>query len=172
MTRDRLHPAGYAIRLADAQAWRAQAFVSLHSDIRGTTRSWKPDGGAECLMAEDAPGFSVLYSVEGDGDLTQRRAALAEAVAKRMLETGFSTYGGAEYSPKYDSGPSKGTFIDRHPEGQRIMVLRQATMPSVIIETHNALDPREAERWTNRDTIDAFASAVTAALVDTLTGQP
>jgi N-acetylmuramoyl-L-alanine amidase len=43
-------------------------------------------------------------------------------------------------------------------------------MPSILVETHNALDPREASRWATGEVIDAFAAAVTAALAETLGG--
>jgi N-acetylmuramoyl-L-alanine amidase len=58
--------------------------------------------------------------------------------------------------------------MDRHAFEQRIFVLWKPSMPSVIVETHHALDPREARLWAEKSTHEAFASAVTAALIDAL----
>src|SRR5262249_53595211 len=71
----------YPARLEEAAAWGADAFVSLHSDVRGRIERWSPAPGRDCPFAVDAPGFAVLYSDEGDPALTARRAALARAVA-------------------------------------------------------------------------------------------
>ena len=68
----------------------------------------------------------------------------------------------------YDADPTPGVFVDRHAAAQRIFVLRRPSMPSVILETHNALEPREAERWSELATIDAAADALAGALVDAL----
>ena len=86
-----------------------------------------------------------------------------------MAEAGFLAYGGGEYAGLY--APAEGTpglFVDRHAPDQRIFILRRAAMPSILVETHNALDPREADRWTDPETLDAFAAAVAAALGDVL----
>src|SRR5262249_39355063 len=79
----------YAARLEEAHTWEADAFVSLHSDVRGRTERWSPSPGKECPMALDAPGFAVLFSDEGDPALVARRVALGRAVARRMVEAGF-----------------------------------------------------------------------------------
>jgi N-acetylmuramoyl-L-alanine amidase len=171
LTRDGGRPVTYAARLAEAAAWRADAFVSLHSDVRGHTERWSPAPGRDCPYALDAPGFSVLYSDEGAPGLTARRLALGRAVARRMGEAGFLAYDGAAYTGLYAPDPfASGLFVDRHTPDQRIFVLRRAAMPSVLIETHNALDPREADRWTDPETLDAFAAAVAAALGEALGG--
>ena len=38
-------------------------------------------------------------------------------------------------------------------------------MPSILVETHNALDDREALRWEEPATRDALAHALAAALI-------
>jgi N-acetylmuramoyl-L-alanine amidase len=159
----------YPDRVADAQALDAEAFVSLHSDIRGKSETWSPVPGKTCSVAYDAPGFAVLFSDEADPALVGRRRALGRAVARRMEEAGFLPYGGAAYTGLYEAEPgARGLFADRHAPEQRIFVLRRTPMPAVLVETHNALDPREATRWEAQETVDAFAAAVTTALVDAL----
>jgi len=60
-------------------------------------------------------------------------------------------------------------FVDRRtPLRRRVFLLRAPRMPSIIIETHHALDYRESARWAEPRTHDAFAAAVAAALVDAL----
>ena len=161
----------YAQRLDDAEAWRADAFVSLHSDVRGKIESWAPEPGRSCSIALDAPGFAVLYSDEGAASMTSGRLALGRAVARHMTEAGFLPYGGAAYAGLYGADEQeRGVFVDRHAPERRIFVLRRAAMPSILVETHNALDPREASRWATGEVLDAFAAAVAAALAETLGG--
>jgi N-acetylmuramoyl-L-alanine amidase len=171
LTRAPGHLVDYAARLEDAAAWGADAFVSLHSDVRGAVSRWSPAPGEECPMALDAPGFAVLYSDEGDPASAAPRLALGGAVARRMIEAGFLPYGGAAYAGSYALA-EPGVFADRHPAEQRIFVLRRAAMPSILVETHNALDPREATRWREPATLDAFAAAVAAAIGDALGARP
>jgi N-acetylmuramoyl-L-alanine amidase len=153
----------YADRVRAADAWRAEAFVSLHSDVRG------PAGAGSCPQNRSAAGFSVLWSDEGP--LAGERLELGRAVARRMLQAGFVAYDGSEYLQQYEADAHQaGVFVDRHALDTRIFVLRQPTMRSVIVETHNARDDREAERWNEEATREAFAAAVAAALVDVLAG--
>lgn len=161
---------GYAQRLDDAEAWRADAFISLHSDVRGRIDRWSPEPGRSCPIALDAPGFAVLYSDEGERALTTSRLALGRALARHMTRAGFLPYGGAGYAGLYGADEEPGVFVDRHAPEQRIFVLRRAAMPSILVETHNALDPREASRWAEGDVLDAFAAAVAAALAEALGG--
>lgn len=169
LTRDRGVLVEYGDRLADAEAWGAEAFVSLHSDVRGHATQWAPGPGQSCPISIEAPGFSVLYSDEGDAGLTGRRLALGRAVARRMEQAGFLAYGGAAYTGLYGAdAEARGVFVDRHAPDQRIFVLRRTGMPAVLVETHNALDPREATRWRAKETLDAFAASLGAALVDAL----
>ena len=59
-----------------------------------------------------------------------------------------------------------GVFVDRR--DKRIFMLRSPVMPSIIIETHNAVDDREARSWNQPHTREAFATAIVAALIDAL----
>lgn len=169
LTRTRGALVAYADRVADAEAWAAEAFVSLHSDVRGHIGEWSPEPGRVCPMSIEAPGFSVLYSDEGDPTLVARRLALGRAVARRMEQAGFLAYAGAAYAGLYGAdADTRGVFVDRHAPDQRIFLLRRAGMPAVLVETHNALDPREAARWATSATIDAFAASLAAAIADVL----
>jgi len=173
LTRDPGVLVEYADRLADAEGWGADAFVSLHSDVRGRLERWAPEPDLDCPVALEAPGFAVLYSDEGAADLASRRLGLGRAVARRMTEAGFLPYGGAAYTGLYaPDADTRGVFVDRHAQGQRIFVLRHPSMPSILVETHNAVDPKEATRWTEPATVDAFAAAVAAALGDALAVTP
>lgn len=159
----------YRERVDDAVRWGAEAFISLHSDVRGAVASWSPRPGVSCPLNLAAPGFAVLWSDEGEPALCDRRLALARAFARRMDEAGFLPYRGAAYRGLYEPDAAQpGVFIDRRPPGQRIFVLRRPTMPSILVETHHALDAREAARWAEPATLDAFAAATAAALADAL----
>lgn len=151
----------YAARLERARAAGAEVFVSLHSDVRGTVHEWSPVPGVVARASNDAPGFSVLHADEGDPGLAARRRELAVAVAGEMRAAGFFPYGGAEYVGLYAPDASEpGVFVDRHADEKRIFVLRRTSMPAIIVETHNALDPREAARWDETYTRDAFVRAL------------
>ena len=41
-------------------------------------------------------------------------------------------------------------------------------MPAVIVETHHSLDVEESARWREDATLESFAAALAAGLVDTL----
>lgn len=159
----------YLDRVDDAARWGAEVFLSLHSDARGKPERWWPEPGLSCPRSLGAPGFSVLLSDEGEPAMNERRVTLARAVARRIQGVGITAYAGAEYQGLYEGDARQpGVFLDRHALDQRIFVLRRPVMPSILIETHNALDPREAERWNEERTRDAFSAAVTAGLVDAL----
>jgi N-acetylmuramoyl-L-alanine amidase len=152
----------YSARIDQAQGWGAQALISLHSDARGA-----PSPGEPCGWNDANPGFSVLWSDEGDAALVAARIALARALAARLGEAGFLPYDGYQYSGIYEGDPDHpGVFLDRHEPRRRVRMLRRPTMPSVIIETHNALDRREEPRWQEPATLEAFDAAVLAALAD------
>jgi N-acetylmuramoyl-L-alanine amidase len=162
---------GYRARVAAAEAWQADAFISIHSDVRGRVEEWEPTPGSTCRRSFDAPGFSVLWSDDASAELGASRLGLARALALRLGESGFSAYQG-DYQGLYDAdegdGATGGVFVDRHPDDERIFVLWRPTVPSVIIETHNAVDPDEASRWEEDRTFEVFGAAVIAALVDAL----
>ncbi len=158
---------GYRDRIAASDAWEADLFVSIHSDVRGAGTSWSPLPGTECMRSDGALGFSVLWSDEGDAELVASRLEAARAVAGRLRAAGFPAYDGVEYETMYEGDPAHpGVFVDRHRPHQRIMVLRRPEAPSILIETHHAWHPGEEQRWLEAETIDVFASAVLAALVD------
>lgn len=168
-SRDGGDPVEYRDRVDEAAQWGADAFVSLHSDVRSRADRWSPRPGTSCPVSYAAPGFSVIYSDDGIAGLVLARQRLARATARRLGATGLLPYGGAGYAPQYDADPGEaGVFVDRHPPEQRIFVLHRPTMPAILIETHHALDPREAERWEEDATLDAFAAATGAALVEAL----
>ncbi|MFO0550071.1 MAG: N-acetylmuramoyl-L-alanine amidase [Polyangiaceae bacterium] len=158
----------YADRVDAARRAHADVFVSFHSDIRGVHRDeWSPQPGQSCKRSFDAPGFSVLYSDEGASSLVRGRVALASSISEAMRSAGFVPYTGAEYRDLYEGTPSDaGVFVDRHEEKKRIFVLRRTEMPAVIVETHNALDPREAAAWEEPTTRRAFAFAIGRAILE------
>lgn len=168
LTRQGSARVAYADRVALADALRADAFVSLHSDVRGKAEVWEPSEGLECKRSEDAPGFTVLFSDEGAEALVTARRRLGASIASSMLSASFSAYGGEEYEGLYEhvggERGAPGLFVDRHLPDKRIFVLRRPKVPSVIVETHNALDPREATRWEDDSTRHAFALALADAL--------
>ncbi len=163
-------PISYSDRIAEARREKADVFVSLHSDIRGTHRDeWSPNAGLSCKRSFDAPGFSVLYADEGDNTLVTKRLSLAHAISESMIDVGFVPYEGAEYRDLYEGTPaSEGVFVDRHAPDKRIYVLRRTTMPAVIVETHNALDPREAIAWQEPIVRRAFALALGRAVLNAI----
>lgn len=159
----------YKERLRAAEAWRADAFVSLHSDARGMATAWRESNGRWCYRNDATPGFSVLWSDEGPQALCERRRALAAAVARRMEVAGFLPYDGVDYPGLYDGDPEHaGVFVDRHEPRKRIFFLRKPKLPSIIIETHHALDFEEAARWHEPRTLEVFGATVAAGLVDFL----
>ena len=163
---------GYWDRVHAAESLNAEVFLSLHSDVRGQGTLWSPTPDQSCHRNDDNPGFTILWSdevTEAQLGLDTRRHALAAALAARMLQAGFPAYDGEDYESLYAVDPERpGVFVDRHQPSQRILVLRRPAMPSVIIETHHAWDPREVARWREPATLDAFAASVAAALVDAL----
>jgi N-acetylmuramoyl-L-alanine amidase len=150
LCRERGQLRAYGERVAEAAAWRADVFVSLHSDVR------RPDVG----------GFSVLWSDDGADPLAARRLALARHLARRLAALGLPAYAGEEYEGLYAGDDTPGVFVDRHPHGERIFVLRATTMPAVIVETHNAKNAAEARRWEEPAVRLAFARALALAIAD------
>ncbi|MFO0618138.1 MAG: N-acetylmuramoyl-L-alanine amidase [Polyangiaceae bacterium] len=160
---------GYAERVARATASGADAFVSIHSDVRGDGKPWSPSPGLECLENLDSPGFVVLYSDEGAPALVEARHTLALDVSARMGEAGFLPYT-STYKGLYEIDPEDpSVLLDRHTPDKRIFVLKKTTMPAVLVETHHALDPREARLWEMPTTRRAFAAVLAQALVDATT---
>jgi N-acetylmuramoyl-L-alanine amidase len=163
----------YRTRISEADSWKADAFVSLHSDARGEAFWWEATPGQRCLRQDSTPGYSVLWSDETAEPLRTRRVTLARGLARRIGEAGFLPYDGVDYLSLYAGDPEHpGVFVDRHEPGLRIMMLRRPRVPSVIIETHHALDFEEAARWKESRTLEAFAAAVAQGLVDGLSNPP
>lgn len=160
----------YAARVEAAVRWNADVFLSIHSDIRGQTGETQKLGRDKvCRVNLGTPGFSVLLSEDGEDKLVGQRKTLARNTARRMREAGFGAYAGVEYGTLYAKDPEEdGVFLDRHAFEQRIFVLWKPTMPSIIVETHHALDPREVHLWGQASTHEVFASVIAASLVDAL----
>jgi N-acetylmuramoyl-L-alanine amidase len=156
----------YQARIAQAVAFAPDAIVSLHSDARGTPEYFARDAGA-CRTRTDSPGVTVLWSGEGSAATVAARARLGRALSRRLGETGFPRYDGRDYAGLYTTDPEvPGCFVDARPEGKRVYFLRATEVPTVIIETHHALDPEEVARWAEPSTHEAFARAVAAGLLD------
>lgn len=157
----------YSERLAEAADWGAEVYLCIHSDNRGASELWEAAPDLWCPRSDTAEGFTVLYSDEGS--LAGERRDLARALGARMAQARFPAYRGEAYEDKYAEEPDlPGVFVDRHVPGQRIMVLRRATMTSAIVETHHAWHTEEVMRWHEPETVEIFATAVAAALADVL----
>jgi N-acetylmuramoyl-L-alanine amidase len=164
---DQLVP--YGERIREAEAWPADVFLSLHSDVRGKTELWQPEPGTSCSRSRSAPGLSVLWSDHGEPSAIGARVGIARALGRSLEQSGFLAYAGAEYAPTYAADDvQRGVFVDRRAATERVFVLWRPKIPSVIIETHNALDDREARRWDEPETRAVFAEAVIRALVAAL----
>jgi len=165
LTRRRGEVVEYAERVARAETWRAEAWISLHSDVRGRAGEWEPSPGRFCQRSRSEPGYAVIYSDEAEPELVERRRSLALEIGAGLKAAGLHTYAGRSYALDYqlDSG-ERAVFVDRRSPGSRIYVLHRPRMPSVLIETHNALHDREVVRWDEPETREAFAQALVAAL--------
>ncbi|GDX79778.1 hypothetical protein LBMAG42_15890 [Deltaproteobacteria bacterium] len=153
----------YGSRIAAFNAWPADAVVSLHSDARAADNlSIHPSTG--CWSSTGASGFTVLFSDEGPPDLARARRQLAEAMSRELHGAGFVPYA-AGYSEELYGSIGAGVYVDRHPVGKRIRMLRGTKVPTVIVETHQASDAEETARWAEPATLDAFAAAIRRAAV-------
>ncbi len=161
----------YDRRLALARA--QDVLISLHSDARTGVRQGWVDPAAGTWWTEGARGFAVLWSDEGTRDLVDRRRQLAAAVARALAASGFLPYPGADYVGIYEADATiAGMFVDRHLPSQRIRLLRRPTVPSVIVETHEAHDVAEVARWDDAHTWAAAARAFSAALAEVDAARP
>lgn len=169
VSRDGTRPVSYPSRIEASSAWKADAFVAIHMDARGTAQPWLASPGQTCWRQDAEPGFSVLWSSEGERTATSRRQTLARAIAARMKTAGFLPYDGRNYPGHYASDPGHdGVFENRPGIGRRIYLLRKPRMPAVIIETHHGLDLEELTRWREPRTLEVFAATVAAGLLDAL----
>ncbi len=157
----------YDARLEQAAAWKADAVVSLHSDARGEAYGWKvaADGGV-CFRNDDEPGYSVLWSEDGAKDAVAARERLGRALSRRLAQAGFLAYHGYNYGGLYRADAVAGGWVDLRPRKKSVYFLRAAKVPTVIVETHHALDAREVARWEEPATAEAFAAAVAAGVLD------
>lgn len=155
----------YEARVARADALRARALISLHADARGDVGTWSPRPGETWRIATSSPGFAILWS--GRGPLAREREALARSVATHLADAGFLPYDGHDYEGLYEThAVTPGVFRDL----RGLYLLRQPSMPSIIVETHNALDPHEVARWSEPGVAEAFASALAAGIAAYLDG--
>lgn len=163
-TRPRDAVTDYSTRIRSADAW-GEVLISFHSDARSGI-DWGPDPETGCNSSSGAHGFTVLWSDEGGERLVADRRSLARIVAAKLREAGFGPYT-AGYGDLYEGDVDHpGTYLDRHEPSQRIRMLRRPKIPSIIVETHNAPDRAEVARWRDPATVDVFASALRAALVE------
>lgn len=150
----------YPDRWEAAEAAGAEVFLSLHSDSRGEASMVELEG-RRCPQRAQEPGFSVLFSMEGDETMDARRGELARALSATLRGIGLPAYDGADYGTAYTADPVPGVFID----GRGLAMLRRPPMPSVIVETHHAWHPEEWARWQEEETRLAFAAATAEALL-------
>ena len=164
----------YATRVSEAERWKADVILGIHFDVRGMAYAWKPEPGKQCwrtplfqTYGEETGGFSVLWSDEDSATRPEREksAQVGRTVALKMAETGMIPYGGWDYQGLYDADSVPGGFIDRHVMRKRVWMLKKPRVPSIIVETHHALDPLERARWDEPATLEVFASAIAAALL-------
>ena len=165
----------YLTRTAEAEQWKADLMLGVHFDVRGVAYPYEPEPGRACWRApllgedgQDSAGFAVLWSDEDAATHPERTksARFGRALAARLAAAGLKPYGGYDYQGLYDPDEVPGGFIDRHVPGRRIWMLRKPKVPSLIIETHHALDLEERQRWQEQKTHQAFAAAVAAGLLD------
>lgn len=154
----------YRPRIAAAEAFKADVILSLHSDARGDATFFSSDAGL-CRRNPNEPGFSVLWSEEGPA--FPRRERLGRAVGAKLREAGFLAYSGVNYATLYRQDEKEPSgWIDQRAMKERVFFLRGSQIPTVIIETHHALDEQEVARWDELATVDAFSFAVAAAVLE------
>ena len=168
LSRKRAETPRYQDRIAAAEAFHADAIVSLHSDARGEAHVWQPRPDAQCLRNDTEPGEGVLFSDEGPPHLVAARARLARSIAKYQSAAGFPLYSGEDWLTLYVHDSAPGVYIDRRPKRQRVYFLRKPRIPSVIVETHHALDLEEAARWKEPRTVEAFTAGLAVGLDEAL----
>jgi N-acetylmuramoyl-L-alanine amidase len=161
----------YEDRLAAATAFGPAAIVSIHSDARGEAHVWEPRPGVSCLRNDADPGMGVLMSDEGPKHLVVARTRFARDVARELSAAGFVLYPGFDWMTLYARDSDPGVFIDRRPKRQRVYFLRKPRIPSLIVETHHALDLEENARWHEPRTIEVFGQALAVALDRALRGR-
>ena len=123
---------------------------------------WAPDGDVRGTywveVSPDGSDFTVFGMGDMDGDGVQR-----------MASAGFVPFRGDTYGDIYaEDAQVPGVFLDTHKPHQRIKVLRRASMPSVIVETHHAWVADEVALWEQPVVVLAFADALYQGVSDHL----
>ena len=156
----------YQDRVAQADAWGADVFVSLHTDNRDFDESklWSPKPGQQCRRSDQMPGVLVIYSDEGP--LTSQRRELALSMIKGFEAVGFPLYDGADYPANMyiADKASPSVLLDRRAKG--IYVLRRPTMPSVLIELYHSWNLEEQRRWGEARTRRVFEQVMIRSLLE------
>jgi N-acetylmuramoyl-L-alanine amidase len=136
--------------------------IALHSDARANAMvpNGTTDDGETCWRDDSEPGFTILVRDQASPPGAVDRVALARRLAESMTQAGFLPWTGS-YGTLYDADATPGVWLDR----RGLYMLRKATVPAVIIETHNAKDGRETLRWEEEATQDAFNRAVLDGLI-------
>lgn len=152
----------YSDRIKQAEAWPADLILSLHSDARGGINLGRSAEG--CYQIGDSAGFSVLWGDDepsGTTGLAARRRDYGTVLSDTLIHAGFTAYDGNDYVGLYQADTTtRGLFLDTHTPKRRIRMLRRPRVPSLILETHNALDPVELLRWREEKTLASLASVL------------
>jgi N-acetylmuramoyl-L-alanine amidase len=97
----------------------------------------------------------------GEPELVKGRLSLARALGVALADAAFPPWVGDNYEGLYVQDAVPGVWRDR----RNLYLLRAPTVPSILIETHNALDTRETLRWEEPETLDAFGRAMITGLL-------
>lgn len=109
----------------------------------------------------------MLWSEEGPGQIVASRERLGRALGRQLRQAGFLAYTGEDYGALYrQDGTEPSGWVDIRAFSKRVYFLRRSHIPTVIVETHHALDPQEVIRWDDPATLQAFALATAWALVE------
>jgi len=148
----------YETRLERLVDSGADCLLDIHTDSRPEYMyEWVDDTGTTVWRNDRQAGFAVLFNESGP--LGSQRRELARALALELAEAGLPPYT-LGYGPTYDADRVPGVYIDR----RGLMMLRAPGVPSVIIESHHALDVWEAARWREERTRQVFAVGVANGL--------
>jgi len=152
----------YGARIRHLQRSGATAMIELHSDVRAEAMvdNGTSEEGHTCWRDDSEPGFTVLVDDRTAPEEAANRLALAREIAQAMTAAGFLPWVGDNYDGLYERDEVDGVWRDR----RGLYMLRNAPVPAVIIETHNAKDGLETLRWEEERTHDAFGRAILVAL--------
>ena len=167
LSRYALESPSYQARIAAAEKWGADVIISLHSDARGFAWPWRPFEGEDTICQRNGlePGFAVLWNdSSGSPSLVTQRMTLGRAVIEALSAAAFEPYDGRNYGLLYRPDLVPGGWVDIRPTGKDVYFLRASKVPTIIIETHHALDVAEVEAWHDAATVARFSQAVARAL--------